>query len=441
MAAANAIGALLLPPGDGDRGWQEWLGMQELHGRLPHALGAESFAATGAPWVPHEWLFSALLAAANAHALGWAFALAVGMCATVALACVALRCARAGASPPAIAFVMIFTHVAMSQSFGVRVQVVGWAMLAALLLVLELPPRARPLAILVTVAWANVHASAALAPVVCAAAAGGSLVAGDVRGAVRDGLIALGAALAVCATPLGTALPVYAVELAHSPIRHWIREWHPVTLRDAAMTFGALPIVLLAACAVRRAPRRTLALAAPFVYLLCLAVRNVPLAAIACAPLAALGFDALVPSLARFRAIRSRAAGALAGVLVFGLGAGASAVAAHAVVDPRPLAALAAAERAPHAHRLFCEDFGWCGDATGKIAVFLDGRADPFPPAVWTAYDTILHVRPAWRGTLRRYGVDAMLVNRGSALDRAARGAGWRIARDGRVRLLLPAAR
>jgi hypothetical protein len=71
--------------------------------------------------------------------------------------------------------------------------------------------------------------------------------------------------------------------------------------------------------------------------------------------------------------------------------------------------------------------------------VFVDGRADPFPPAVWADYDAIVHARPAWRAIVRRYRVDALLVYRGRSLDRAARAGGWRIMRDGPVRLFVRA--
>ncbi len=438
LAGMNAAAAAGLPPADGDLGWQRWLGAQVLHGTLPRALGAESFAAPGAPWVAHEWIFAALLAASSAHGLEHLFALAVAACATVALVCVAVRCARAGASPAATAFALVFTEIAMVQSFGVRAQVIGWAMLAALLLALELPGRARWIAVLVAAAWANVHASAVMAPLLCCAAAAGSFAARDTRAARRDLAIAAASAVAVCATPFGVGLPVYAYELAQSPIRHWIREWHAVTLHDGSMTLGLLPLLVFAAFSIRRTPRRALALALPFVYLLFVAVRNVPLAAIAFAPLAALGFDAALPSFAALRPLRARAAGAAMCIAAFVLTAAARTVTAHAVIDDRPVAAIAAAQRTP-AHRLFCEDFAWCGDATGTIGVFLDGRADPFPPRVWEDYDTIMHARPDWRRTVRGYRIDAMLVNRRGALDLAAERAGWRVARDGPVRLLLPA--
>ena len=438
LAGADVAGALRVPPSDGDLGWQHWLGVQILGGGLPHALGAESFSAQGARWVPQEWLFSSLLALAVAHGIAWLFALAVGACAVLALGCVALRCARYGAHPAAVAFVLIFVGVAMSQSFGVRVQVIGWAMLAAFLLALDFGGRLRWTAILIAVLWANFHASAVLAPLLAAAAAFGSAVQGDRRGAVHGIMLAAGCAFAVCATPLGTSLPLYAVELAHSPIRHWIHEWRPTGFADLGFVLGALPLIALAALAVPRS-WRAIALAAPFVYLTVVAVRNVPLAAIACAPLAAVALTALLPSLAAWRPIRSRMVATAAIVAAFLTVGTANAIGARGVHDERPLSAIAQLAGLPGRHRLLCEDFAWCGPAldTGRVAVFLDGRADPFPPSVWTDYDTVIHVRAGWRRVMRRYAVGALLVHRDGALDRAAERDGWRVARDGPIRLLL----
>jgi hypothetical protein len=438
LAAAHVVGALLLPPFDGDLGWQDWLGIQILGGGLPHALGSESFAATGAPWVPHEWLFCTLLAVAAQHGMRWLFALCTAACAVLALGCVAVRCARQGAHPAAVAFVLVFADVALAQSFGVRVQVVGWAMLAAFLLALELPGRLRWTAVAVVVMWANCHASAVLAPLLAAAAAAGGIAQGDRRAAARDALRARGCAVA---TPLGIRLPLYALALAHSPVRHWIREWRSTSLADPAFCLGALPLIVLAAFAAPRASRRAVAIAAPFAYLACAALRNVPLAAIACAPLAATALSALLPSLAASRPIRGRAVATAAIAASFLAVAAASALAARGATDDRPLLAIAQLAALPVRHRLLCENFAWCGPAldTGRVGVFLDGRADPFPIAVWSDYDAVVHARPAWRALIRRYRVDALLVHRGGNLDRAARAGGWEIARDEPIRLLLHA--
>ena len=439
LAGMNATAAVMLPPVDGDLGWQRWLGTQILHGGLPHALGAESFAAAGSHWIPQEWLFCALLMLAATHGLSALFALAVGACTVLALGCVAARSARYGAQPVAIAFVLIFVDVAMMPSFGVRVQVVGWALLAAFLLALELPAGQRWTAIVVAAVWADWHASAVLAPALAACAAAGSALERDRVAALRDALLTVGCAAAVCATPLGTALPLYALTLARSPIRHWINEWQRTSFTDPGFLMGVLPVLVLAALAAARAPRRSLAIAVPFSYLAFAATRNVPLAAIAFAPFAAVALSRLIPSLASLGARASRTAALVAPALAFTVLAAATATAAQRAHDTRPLRAITELARLPGAHRLLCEDFAWCGPAleTGRIAVFLDGRADPFPLAVWREYDAVIHVRPQWRSILRRHDVNALLVARGERLDRAARTAGWRIATDAPIRLLL----
>ena len=440
LAGTNATSAVVLPPMDGDLGWQHWLGAHILRSGLPHALGPESFAATGAPWVPQEWLFCSLLAAAAANGLAQLFAFAVGMCAAVALACVAIRCARHGCEPLPVALVLVFVDVAMAQSFGVRVQVVAWALLAAFLVALELPARYRWTAVAVAAAWANVHASAMLAPVLAAVAAAGSFIHGNRRAAGNDALLALCCGLAVCATPLGAALPEYAVALLRSPLRHWIHEWRPASLADPALAFGLLPLLVLGAPALRAGRWRALALALPFCYLAWTAARNVPLAAIACAPLAAHALTTLLPSLSAFRLAAGRLPAVTAAfAAAFFTAASVTAFAAHGARDERPLVAIQVLAHQPGRHRLFCENFAWCGPAldAGNIGVFLDGRADPFPLAVWTQYDAVVHARPAWQHILRGRDVDAMLVTRGARLDRAARRTGWRIAYEAPVRLLI----
>jgi hypothetical protein len=439
LAGTNATGTMMLPPGDGDLGWQHWLGVQILHAGLPHALGSESFAAAGAPWVPQEWLFCVLLAAAGMHGLSWLFALAVALCSALALACVALRCARHGADPVAVAFVLVFVDAAMAQPLGVRVQVVAWALLAAFLLALELPARYRWTAVAIAAAWANVHASVMLAPLLAGAAALGSAVRGDRRAFVHDGVLAAWCAAATCATPLGIALPAYAAALVRSPVRDWIQEWHRTSFGDLGFALGALPLIALAAVAAPRADRRTLALTLPFCYLAFAAVRNVPLVAIACAPLAATALTVLLPSLASFRPFAGRAVATVTVAAVFGVAAGATALAARGAHDTRPLPAIRALAHVPGTHRLLCENFAWCGFAvdTGTISVFVDGRADPFPIAVWNDYDLVRNAHAGWRSVVKRYGVNALLVRRDGPLDRAARKDGWRSIRDAPIRLLV----
>ena len=103
--------------------------------------------------------------------------------------------------------------------------------------------------------------------------------------------------------------------------------------------------------------------------------------------------------------------------------------------------AVAALEHIPGEHHVFCADFAWCGFMVGAphIQVFLDGRADPYPPRVWNDFVAIVRLHVGWRERLRARSVDAVIVARDAPLDQAlAAIAGWRSAyADRRYRLWL----
>ena len=126
----------LRSPQNGDLYWQRWLGdaILQTH-RLPTALGPETFASPGAPWVPQEWLLSVLVALAAHQGLFVPLALLVAVVPIGILLSIYFR-SRNGATPEAIAIVLLFCGVALAASFGVRAQVLGWGCFAAFLLLL-----------------------------------------------------------------------------------------------------------------------------------------------------------------------------------------------------------------------------------------------------------------------------------------------------------------
>ena len=244
FAARYLVVAIAYPQTDGDLAWQRWLGAEILRTKvIPNSLGLETFSAPGAPWVAHEWLFS-IGAALGQGGFGWAlFAGFSAFCAIAALALSAYRAERLGASAPAIAICTAAAGIALFDSFGVRVQVIAWPLVMLFLLLLESEGPAAWLALAVAALWSNVHASAALAPVLAAVAATGALL--DARAVtprvLKLGGIALGSLGAICLNPLGWHLPAYAVMLVGSPITHFIVEWRATGLDDPGFTFGALP--------------------------------------------------------------------------------------------------------------------------------------------------------------------------------------------------------
>lgn len=427
FAAQFSVAAVHAFTRDGDFYWQRWLGEFVLRERaLPHALGAEAFAAAGASWVPQEWLFSTLLAVALHVHLFAAFALAVALGAALTLVLVASRARQMDSSWLAVWIAVWFTGASMEQMFNVRAQVAVWPLFALVLLALERDDVYAFLAIPLTVLWANLHASAFLSPAFALALAPRSYRAAIVFG---------GCAFATLVTPFGTALPLYALHLASSPIRSMILEWRAPQLSDPSVLLGLLPLIVMAVLGLLRGFRparsRTLVFALG-VALGCSAVRNVPLAAIAIAPFAARALSYALPAGAlanlRGRAVAPLVTAAFL-VAAFGIGAATQRTLARAAPS-LPFAEIARANALRGPRFLYCENFAWCSLALEHPALrtFLDGRCDPFPPAVWRAHDAIRRSAHLRGELLNRYAIDTVIAENGGGLAQALRAEhGWRI--------------
>ena len=278
--------------------WQGWLGEYILHWhRLPSTLGTETFTATGAPWVPQEWFFSILVALAMRHHLLVPFAIAIAIVPIAVFGSIYIR-SRGRAGPEAIGIVLLLVGCALSASFGIRAQVLGYGCFAAFLLCLGRSDRWAYVAVPVVAVWANVHASVLLAPVFLLARMTGAVADSGLRTLQkgRDIRIFALTLAAVCCTPLGWHLPVYALALVTSPIRHFIQEWQPVSFGDLDFLFGGLSLALLLVAGgwreLVRNKQESLPIAMLFIAML-FASRNVPIFAIAAAPAAASGLSAL----------------------------------------------------------------------------------------------------------------------------------------------------
>ncbi len=166
------------------------------------------------------------------------------------------------------------------------------------------------------------------------------------------------------------------------------------------------------------------------------AARNVAICGLALAPLAA---QMLTPFLERWTARKPPSAREtrIAGILMPIASVVVAVVVALGLLRnpartdhrPVPLAQIAALAQRPGIHRLFCMDFAWCSGALGRpsISVFIDGRADPYPPAIWQTYAKITFLHPGWRAAIDANHIDSVLVKVGSALDQGmARRPEWR---------------
>jgi hypothetical protein len=439
--------ALRFPAGDGDLLWQQWLGDRILREHaIPRALGPETFAAAGAPWTPHEWLFSTGLAFATEHGAAWLIPLACAVAAAVALATVVLRCRRRGVSPALSSAAAIVGALAMIQSFGARAQVLGWLGLTVVVTLLELDGPWAWAAVPATIAWANLHASVFLSPAVAGLFAVAALLR-DRRWSREVGRrVALAAACgaATLATPLGIDLPRYAAGLLASPIRGSISEWGATSMTSAGFILAALPLLLVLGAFGMRASLRDRLLAAAFTVVLFTAVRNVPVFALVVAPVALSALAAgREPRAARARsaslAAWSTVAATAAVCVLIPVVAWRIAPAAESGLPAGPARALLAQARTQP--RVFCEDFAWCSlflREPGAARFYMDGRCDPYPAPMWRDYRDVMDGNRRWAFILERERIDAILVRRDGALDSllAERPGSWRrIASDRLARL------
>lgn len=421
--------AVARPYIDGDLYWQRWLGELVLQTQtLPHQLGAEAFAAVGAPWVPQEWLFSVAVALSYGYGVPALLWMLVGAAAIGTLALVAHRIEKTNAPPVSQALAITVCAIAMLPSFGVRAQILGWCCFAGLLVALDARRLMIAAATVVTIIWANLHASAAVAPVVAALDALALAIARRrIDGEVGERIVLvplLGAAL--CATPLGIELPRYAYGLMRSPIRTQITEWHRIGFGDNGL-YVVLAVVVCAVLAWRRYAQRPCdalrigAFAAASIF----AVRNVPLLAIAAAPIVALALGPfevrLRARLRRDSATQPRGAVALVALATVLVGVASYVVLREKPMWRPPLAAVAALAARGGAHHLYCEDFSWCSIALfyPNLGVFLDGRADPFPLGVWRESASIRLLDGDLDTRLARSRIDAIIATPGGRLDGA----------------------
>ncbi len=434
FGATYIAGTLAHPYIDGDLFWQRWLGEHILRtGEIPRALGPETFAAVGAPWLPQEWLFSTLYALAVAAHGAWFFHAAVGACVAATLYMVARRTTAHAGTLASVAAVVL-CGIALDPSLGVRAQDVGWLCFAALLSILDWDDNRVFWAVPLVIVWANVHASAVVAL---------PLVAIDLLitprrdpGVLKRRLLLMVALLgAICVGPFGIALPMYALHLSGSPIRTYIVEWQSWAWYRPSFVLVVFPVIATLAVRFRwalRQPREVLRVAL-FIAMSCMAIRNVALLGIAAAPLFATLLD---PWLSRVTFPSIKLQEPAKRLLAIGVGAALVLVfalsyrLAHVPNGGRlPFAAMRRIARLPGERRLYCTDFAWCSMSLGdvRMRVYLDGRADPFPWPVWRRYLRIARGGSRAVTTLRRIRANTVIAGKNGALGTTLlRQANWR---------------
>ncbi len=424
-ASAIAVWSLLFAgrawtsdPSDGDLWWQRALGEHILRTHaIPRELGVTTYAAPHAPWIAQEWLFSSAFAWCVNHGFALEFRLALAACAAATVALTAQRAAALGAGSIA-GWAAVASGIALLESFGVRGQVAAWPLLALFLLLAERAGRSRFWALAVVAVWANVHASVILAPLLA-----GCLLL-DTRTALLERFAFFaGVCLATLCTPFGIDLPLMAVHWSLDPDTAYIVEWRAPSFTDWSVLAGAvLPaIVVLAGVRARQVTWAQRTIAALLLVGMVLHARNVATLAIAIVPYAAV----VVAGMAGRRCAERPWSRSDAGLLALAA-AGAAIVGVQTARSPQPAYAARGAMDAvrvlPGAQRVYCENFDWCSllASDPRARVFLDGRLDAYPHAVFADWARVRAAAPGWEGGLARNGTTALLAGSGGVLALAA---------------------
>jgi hypothetical protein len=423
--------------GDGDLWWQRQLGELVLNSHvLPATLGAATFSAPGATWIPHEWIFATLWALANRCGVEVLFRLGCAVLGFVTIVVATLR-SRA-ASPRSRMVMLVLVTCALMPSFGVRAQVVGWPLLALVMLALESGPRRAWLALPLAIVWYNLHASGLILPVIVLVyGAGQTIETRRLTTFVSPLLLAAACALASLATPFGSALPQFALSWSANPATALIVEWAPASLDKASMLAGFLIVAVLLAVGELRGARLTWSqrfLALALFAATMQHIRNLGLFCVVAGPWAAASLDVILPRnlLAKPQGWRNDA-----GLAVVGIGMAIGLVVLRAHLPIEPIGAGPAVARLTALHvplRVACEDFSWCSRfaADGQVQVLLDGRTDAYPAAVFADFRRV--ARGDALPVFARWRVDAALVHEKGALARELTAAGWTMLRAGEPR-------
>jgi hypothetical protein len=420
------VGGLLRDPfGDGDLFWQRRLGEYVLaHHQIPRALGNDVFSAPGAPWVPHEWLFSIVVARAFDSGALWIITALCGAFMVATLGVLAWRCLVAGGSAWATAIAVFFGAVAVAPNFADRAEVWVWLLFAIALFVLDFEGPILWSLVPLTILWANLHGSVMLiVPVIWL----NTLFAAIGKRADLKLRLALCGILplATLVTPFGISLPLYALSVFHSPVQAYIAGWKPINFNSIYVRYGFCPLVALMLIGLVRRTFKArpfdFALAGGLAVASIFGVRYIALFGLAAVLPASLAFAGLADSTKTKRQTKVALiteAGLLPLISVLSIAYG-LAVGSPGIQWPGPFGSVRVLAAEPGPHNLFCAEYSWCSVAIGEgdTRIFLDGRADPYPPAVWNAYGVITHALPGWQQLLTSYDINAVIAWRGGYFE------------------------
>ena len=441
-------------PVDADYWWHLETGRLILEQGSVPSTDPFSFAYDG-PWVAHEWLGEVLIAAL-VTSVGYPVTAAIfGLAAAASLLAPAGALHRRGVSVRALVPWMVVGSYVLASFATVRPQVLSW-LFAALLLVLLLGLRAghrvRPwLVIPLFVVWANLHGLWVVGIGVVAIYAGFTAIGRTPLAPRRWTALAMlaGAIGASALTPAGPAGLLYPLRYARQDDwgTSFIAEWQPADFTDPRQWGVAILLVAVILMARRGAPGWLTAVAVAGVVGALIAVRNGPLSVVMTLPMLALALDArLRPSPARPASVARRrrlVEVAMAAVVIIAIVVVLPPAVSQAEEEVFPTAAMERLAGADPDARAFV-DYDWGGWSIHELhrsggSVFIDGRSDMYPRAIFEDYRAIRSAAPGWPDLTHAYGVEAILLPPDAPLSATDDRPAWCEAhRDERAVLLMP---
>ena len=256
-----ALVCLLVPVPAVDLAYQARAGEEILRTGLIPAVDTYTFTVAGSPWTDQQWLAQVLLAL-GFRAGGWE--LLVVLRAVLVSASFGLLAATAmakGAHPRTAAILSLLAFALAAPALALRPQLFAIAIFALLLLLVarrRRNPRVVWLAPLLVIAWANIHGSFVLAPMLLGYAWLDDLVRGRPSRA-PFALLLVGTA-ATLVSPFGIGAWGYAAGIGANPaIAGQVTEWQ----RTTPFTVPGFLFYLSAAAALALAVRGRAALRWP----------------------------------------------------------------------------------------------------------------------------------------------------------------------------------
>jgi len=425
LAGVFVIAAGLRPPRDVDLYWHRVVGRTLLNGWWQTGGVDPISYSSGQPWVPGAWTievaYSWLI-----DAWGYGSILTLRLVLATGFAVALAYALRRGRPAWAAAVTFAATALPMTGYLQDRPQSVSFILLVPVALLLRAglhggvgPPWwVYPLA---GWAWANIHGYWVMIPVVCVLLALAQVLDHGHDG-VRPALQWFGKA--ILAT-VGAALTPFGLAIVLTPLRlsaatDVIAEWQPSNVNLLESWAPALLLGLLAvswARAGRTVPRGTVFVVVVLAAFAALAIRNLPVAAILLAPLAA---DALAswPRRSHRTLTVPRWAPVVTGVVAVCV---AALVYSGIPVVPTgfPSAIAAGLAKSQQPVRLLTDYnlSGFLRDAGGEqVRVAIDGRADRYGSSTITAFTDMVSGKPGWQETFERYDPDLVVLHEDDVL-------------------------